>query len=110
MNETVSAEFIGRRLDGLLCCFEKPNDPPNWCHRQLAADWLAKGLGIAVPEFGFETLTQDQHPLRAPERDLLVRRVIDFVVDLRIDSSAMTEMSRDRETCCRKEVRREAQR
>jgi hypothetical protein len=40
----------------------------------------------------------------------LVRRVIDFVVDLRIDSSAMTEMSRDRETCCRKEVCREAQR
>jgi len=40
----------------------------------------------------------------------LVRRVIDFVVDLRIDSSAMTEMRRDRETCCRKEVRREAQR
>jgi hypothetical protein len=43
-------------------------------------------------------------------RNILVRRVIDFVVDLRIDSSAMTEMSRDRETCCRKEVCREAQR
>jgi hypothetical protein len=38
-----------------------------------------------------------------------VRRVIDFVMELRIDSSAMTEMSRDRETYCRKEVRREAQ-
>jgi hypothetical protein len=41
---------------------------------------------------------------------LLVRPVIDFMVDLRIDSSAMTEMSRDRETSCRKEVCREAQR
>ena len=40
----------------------------------------------------------------------LVPCVIDFVVDLRIDCSAMTEMSRDRETCCRKEVCREAQR
>jgi hypothetical protein len=40
----------------------------------------------------------------------LVRPVIDFVVDLRIDSSAMTEMHRDRETYCRKEVCREAQR
>jgi len=41
---------------------------------------------------------------------VLVRPVIDFVVDLRIDSSALSEISRDRETSCRKEVRREAQR
>jgi hypothetical protein len=30
--------------------------------RQALADWL----GIRVPELGFETLTQDQHPLLPP--------------------------------------------
>jgi hypothetical protein len=40
----------------------------------------------------------------------LVPPVIDFAVNFRIDSSAMTEMSRDRETDCREEVRGDAQR
>jgi len=39
----------------------------------------------------------------------LVPPVIDSAVNLRIDSSAMTEISRDRETDCREEVRRDSQ-
>ena len=60
------------------------------------------GLGRERGVFGLEAHLEP--------KAVLVRRVIDFVVDLRIDSSAMTEMSCDRETCCRKEVCREAQR
>jgi DNA replication protein DnaC len=41
---------------------------------------------------------------------LLVPSVIDSAAILRIDGSAMTEMSRDRETECREEVHRDAQR
>lgn len=51
----------------VLCCFEQPNRPPTWCHRSLAAAWLADALGIAVPEFGYEDLPQALHPLRPPE-------------------------------------------
>ncbi|MCF3948637.1 glycoside hydrolase family protein, partial [Acidiphilium iwatense] len=39
----------------------------------------------------------------------LVPSVIDFAADLRFDDSATTEMVRDRETKCRKEVCGEAQ-
>ena len=46
-----------------LLCFEKPCTSDGWCHRSLTASWLSKGLGIAVPEFGFELLDQDQHPM-----------------------------------------------
>jgi len=44
-----------------------------------------------------------------PSPNTLVPPVIDSAVNLRIDSSAMTEMSRDRETDCREEVRRDSQ-
>jgi hypothetical protein len=61
---------VGARIaDGrvpVLCCFEKPNDPPNWCHRSLVADWIERTLGQPVREIGFETLTKDLHPLRPP--------------------------------------------
>ena len=50
----------------VLVCFEQPNRPPTWCHRSLTASWLSEALGQPVPELGFETLTQDQHPLRPP--------------------------------------------
>jgi hypothetical protein len=41
---------------------------------------------------------------------ILVPLVLDLAVNFRIDGSATTEMHRDRETKCRKEVHREAQR
>jgi hypothetical protein len=83
-NSTTTAEFIKRYaeiLDQLdphqvlhdllriadgkvpvLCCFERVGGPV-WCHRSLAAAWLAKSLRIKVPEIGHEGLPQTQHPL-----------------------------------------------
>jgi hypothetical protein len=49
----------------VMLCFERPNTG-KWCYRALVADWLSKALGIVVPEFGFEQLPQDQHPLMHP--------------------------------------------
>jgi hypothetical protein len=34
--------------DAILLCWEKPGA---FCHRQLAAEWLEKALGISVPEY-----------------------------------------------------------
>jgi Protein of unknown function, DUF488 len=56
----------------VLCCFERAGSG-HWCHRSLAASWLAQGLGQPVPELGFESLPQALHPmrpLRPPERPL----------------------------------------
>ena len=50
----------------VLCCYERVGGP-GWCHRALAARWLAEALGELVPEVGFEHLAQDDHPLMAPE-------------------------------------------
>jgi Protein of unknown function, DUF488 len=49
----------------VLVCFEQAGKP-GWCHRALAAEWLAAALGHPVPELGFEHLPQDQHPLAPP--------------------------------------------
>ena len=38
----------------------------------MAAEWLAEALGATVPEFGFESLPQHEHPLMPPQ----LRRVI----------------------------------
>jgi hypothetical protein len=43
-----------------LCCFERVG-PGQWCHRAIAAQWLADALGILVPEVGFEAAPV--HPL-----------------------------------------------
>jgi hypothetical protein len=55
-----------RRLAGgripVLCCYEKPNGR-DWCHRAMAAEWLAVHLKRTVPEFDFLTLPQHEHPL-----------------------------------------------
>ena len=48
----------------VLCCFERVGGP-GWCHRALAAAWLADSLGITVPEPGYED--QALHPLRPPK-------------------------------------------
>jgi hypothetical protein len=50
----------------VLCCYEGAGSG-QWCHRALAARWLANALGIEVPEFGYESLEQNAHPLMAPE-------------------------------------------
>jgi hypothetical protein len=38
----------------------------------MVAEWLAEALGFVVPEFGFESLPQHEHPLMPPQ----LRRVI----------------------------------
>jgi hypothetical protein len=48
----------------VLCCFERAGSG-KWCHRALAAAWLAEALGEAVPELGHEDRPQNLHPLRA---------------------------------------------
>jgi hypothetical protein len=57
-------EMAGDRIPVLLC-FEKVGGPV-WCHRSLAAAWLAEELGVPVPEFGHEDLPQELHPLLPP--------------------------------------------
>jgi hypothetical protein len=53
--------MAGGRAIALLC-FEHPNGH-DWCHRAMAAAWLADALGEPVSEFGFEALPQERHPL-----------------------------------------------
>lgn len=55
------AEMSAGRIPVLLC-FETPTGG-SWCHRAMAAEWLAEALGHPVAEFGFEALPQHQHPL-----------------------------------------------
>jgi hypothetical protein len=38
----------------------------------MAAEWLAEVLGATVPEFGFESLPQHEHPMMPPQ----LRRVL----------------------------------
>ena len=46
-----------------LLCFERPGTSDGWCHRSLAAMWLAQALGRPVAEFGFAHLPQGEHPM-----------------------------------------------
>jgi hypothetical protein len=59
------ADMAGGKVATLLC-FERAGGA-DWCHRAMAAAWLAEALGQPVPEFGFETLAQEAPPLIAPE-------------------------------------------
>jgi len=36
--------------DATLLCFE---DPGEFCHRRIVADWIEKGTGVNVPELQF---------------------------------------------------------
>ena len=72
-------------LDGLaagrtpvLLCYERPGGA-DWCHRAMAAEWLAEALGVAVPEFGYETRSQGEHPLMPPQlrREIVLSNVPD---------------------------------
>ena len=55
----------------VLLCYERLGGA-DWCHRAMAAEWLADSLGVAIPEFGYETRSQGEHPLMPPQ----LRRVI----------------------------------
>ncbi len=50
----------------VLCCYEML-DHGEWCHRAMAAQWLADHLKQTIPEFGFEALPQHEHPLMPQE-------------------------------------------
>jgi hypothetical protein len=54
-------DLAGGRIP-VMVCFEHVGGA-RWCHRSLAAAWLAESIGQVVPEFGFEDLPQHQHPL-----------------------------------------------
>ena len=48
--EKLKPETVAEKLNGyVLLCYEKPNE---FCHRRIVAEWLEKGLGVAVPEWG----------------------------------------------------------
>ena len=55
---------LGAGKTPILCCYESPRRPDQWCHRAFVSAWLADTLGLAVPEYGFEQQgTGWQHPL-----------------------------------------------
>jgi hypothetical protein len=68
------ADDLTRLAGGLvpvILCYERPGTG-DWCHRAMAAEWLAEALGFVVPEVGYEALPQHEHPLMPPQ----LRRVI----------------------------------
>jgi hypothetical protein len=50
----------------VMVCYEPPSGA-QWCHRAMAALWLAEALGRPVPELGSEQLGQASHPLMPAE-------------------------------------------
>jgi len=46
---------------------------------EARAEWLAEALGVAVPEFGYETRAQGEHPLMPPQlrREIVLSAVPD---------------------------------
>jgi hypothetical protein len=76
------ADDLTRLAEGLvpvMLCYERPSlqssllaGVGDWCHRAMAAEWLAETLGFVVPEVGYEALPQHEHPLMPPQ----LRRVI----------------------------------
>jgi hypothetical protein len=82
------ADDLVRLAGGLIpviLCYERPpsqatliTGDDDWCHRAMAAEWLAETLGFVVPEVGFESLPQHEHPLMP----LQLRRVIATVEPL----------------------------
>jgi hypothetical protein len=64
----VAAELAEMAAGGVavMLCYERAGSG-QWCHRALAAAWLAQALGIVIPEYGFEELPQERHPMLAIE-------------------------------------------
>jgi len=80
-------DLAGGRV-AVLLCFEQAGRG-EWCHRAMVATWLSKAIGEPVPEYGFENLPQDRHPLlprelRAVPLAMAVNRryLRDFVAEL----------------------------
>jgi hypothetical protein len=65
--EVVAAELTEMAAGKVpvMLCFEQANGR-DWCHRSLAAEWLADALDEPVSEFGHEHLPQPLHPLTPP--------------------------------------------
>ncbi len=63
----IASELIDLARGGVpvMLCYERAHTG-TWCHRAMAAEWLAETLGRPVPEAGFETLPQADHPLMPP--------------------------------------------
>jgi hypothetical protein len=54
-------QIVGNNVP-VLCCFEATGKGL-WCHRALAAEWLAAAIGEPVPELGYDLLPQHLHPM-----------------------------------------------
>lgn len=62
-------ELAGEGNIPTLLCWEKPPIVPgNECHRRLVADWFQQRLGIDVPEFVPEVLTDVKKAGKLPPR------------------------------------------
>jgi uncharacterized protein (DUF488 family) len=46
--------LAGEGNEPILLCYERLEDPDEWCHRRLVAEWFREKLGIDVDEFGRE--------------------------------------------------------
>jgi hypothetical protein len=57
---------LARGNTPVMSCYEHAGGA-DWCHRAMAAEWLAEALGRPVPEVGFEALAQEDHPLMSPQ-------------------------------------------
>jgi hypothetical protein len=65
LNPRTVAEELTEMAAGripVLLCFETPTGR-SWCHRAMAAEWLAEALGRPVPEYGYEAYPERHHPL-----------------------------------------------
>ena len=67
--KVIVTELINLARGGIpvMVCYERPMLPGQWCHRAMAALWLAEALGRPIPELGYERLPQADHPLMPPE-------------------------------------------
>jgi hypothetical protein len=50
LGEIAARHPAGRPL--VLLCFDRLDKPGSWCHRTMAAQWLAERTGHVVPELG----------------------------------------------------------
>jgi hypothetical protein len=60
----IASELVDLARGGIpvMVCYERPATN-QWCHRAMAALWLAEALGRVIPEVGFDDRPQADHPL-----------------------------------------------